>query len=119
MGMLSIITPEAFKFLIVAQISEASQGYVIGSGLLFWKGDGALQASFKCFLHTGHIIGQGTNVGALPVAEHTYFNYIVFPEEIAIGWIIRWIEFTMKWTGANIYYQTHINSGRSQDILRW
>lgn len=52
MGMLRIITPEAFKFLIVALISEASQGYGIGSGLLLWKGDGARWAPFKSFLHT-------------------------------------------------------------------
>lgn len=78
MGMLRIIIPEAFKFLIVAQISEACQGYGIGSGLLFRKGVGALRASFTCFLRTSPTIGQGTNVGALPVAEHTYFNYIFF-----------------------------------------
>lgn len=76
--MLRIITSEAFKFFIVALISEASQGYHIGFGLLFWKGDRALQASFKCFLYTSHTIGQGTNGGGFPVAEHTYFNYIVF-----------------------------------------
>lgn len=91
MGMLRIITPESFKFLIVALIPSASQGYSIGSGLLLWKGDGALWASFRLFLHTSpHTIGQGTNqYQFLLVAEHTYYNYILSSGENNHGWIFR------------------------------
>ena len=104
--MLRIITPEASKFLIVALISEASQEYGIGPGLLLWKGGGAWPTFFKHFLPTNWSShhGPGNQSMCFASPEHTYPNYIFNysgENNHRMGYQINWTYYEIDW-GQNL-----------------